>query len=319
MSTHPKHLLNLVDLPSAYVQDLVRDARRVRAEFRESGANRLLKGRTAALFFEKPSLRTRVTFEVAMTQTGGATVILDPASVSLGKRESVHDAAKSLSRWVDCIVARTFSQGLVEELAHYATVPVINALTDEEHPCQALAFGEMLLEKRGLDGQMHDGLHGARVAFIGDGNNVANSLAALAGHCGMHFTLACPEGYEQPAGLIEKVEALCRASGGSYRQVRDPREAVRDADVIYTDVWVSMGEEGQAAAKTAQFRDYQVNAALLAEAPASCLVTHCLPAHPGEEITQEVMDSDRYVAFDEAENRLHAQKAVLLKLITPSI
>ena len=317
MSTLPKHLLNLVDLPSAYVQSLVRDARRVRAEFKEKGASTQLKGRTAALFFEKPSLRTRVTFEVAMTQTGGSTVILDPATISLGKRESVHDAAKSLSRWVDCIVARTFNQSLVEELAHYATVPVINALTDEEHPCQALAFGEMMLERLGErhDGTLHDGLNGTHVAFIGDGNNVANSLAALAGHCGMHFTLACPEGFEQPAGLIEKVEALCRASGGSYRQVRDPREAVRDADVIYTDVWVSMGEEGQAAAKTAQFRDYQVNAALLAAAPASCIVTHCLPAHPGEEVTQEVMDSAQYVAFDEAENRLHAQKAVLLKLI----
>jgi ornithine carbamoyltransferase len=317
MSTHPKHLLNLVDLPSAYVEALVRDARRVRAEFREKGPSNALKGRTAALFFEKPSLRTRVTFEVAMTQTGGSTVILDPNSISLGKRESVHDAAKSLSRWVDCIVARTFSQGLVEELAHYASVPVINALTDEEHPCQALAFGEMLLERLGKreDGTLHEGLHGTRVAFIGDGNNVANSLAALAGHCGMHFTLACPEGFEQPAGLIEKVEALCRATGGSYRQVRDPREAVRDADVIYTDVWVSMGEEAQAAEKTRQFQGYQVNAALLAAAPDACVVTHCLPAHPGEEISQEVMDSARYVAFDEAENRLHAQKAVLLNLI----
>jgi ornithine carbamoyltransferase len=322
MSTHPRHLLNLVDLPSAYVEELVRDARRVRAEFRDHGPSNLLKGRTAALFFEKPSLRTRVTFEVAMIQAGGAAIVLDPNSISLGKRESVHDAAKSLSRWVDCIVARTFSQSLVEELAKYATVPVINALTDEEHPCQALAFGEMLLERRGAisnaEGKSIDGLHGARVAFIGDGNNVANSLAALAGHCGMHFTLACPEGFEQPRALIEKVEALCRATGGSYRQVRDPREAVRDADVIYTDVFVSMGEEAQAAEKTRQFAGYQVDAALLAAAPAECVVTHCLPAHPGEEISQEVMDSPRYVAFDEAENRLHAQKAVLLKLIHPA-
>jgi ornithine carbamoyltransferase len=253
-----------------------------------------------------------VTFEVAMIQAGGAAIVLDPASVSLGKRESVHDAAKSLSRWVDCIVARTFSQSLVDDLARHASVPVINALTDEEHPCQALAFGQMLLERRG---SRADSLRGAHVAFIGDGNNVANSLAALAGHCGMHFTLACPEGYEQPAPLLNKVEALCRATGGSYRQTRDPRDAVRDADVIYTDVWVSMGEEGRAAEKTRQFRDYQVNMELLDAAPSSCVVTHCLPAHPGEEITQEVLDSPRYVAFDEAENRLHAQKAVLLKLI----
>lgn len=303
-----RHLLNLVDQPTALVEELVHDAARLRAEFRASGPTDALKGRTAALFFEKPSLRTRVTFEVAMIQTGGAAVVLDPNSISLGKRESVHDAAKSLSRWVDCIVARTFSQSLVDELAHHASVPVINALTDEEHPCQALAFGQMVLERRGS-------LRGARVAFVGDGNNVANSLAALAGHCGMHFTLACPEGFEMPAGLVRKAQELCKATGGSVRMTRDPADAVRDADVIYTDVWVSMGEEAQGAEKALKFQAYQVNGALLASAPADCVVTHCLPAHPGEEITQEVMDSPRYVAFDEAENRLHAQKAVLLKLI----
>src|SRR5690606_23681379 len=261
------------------------------------------------------SLRTRVTFEVAMIQTGGATVILDPQSVSLGKRESVHDAAKSLSRWVDCIVARTFTQALVDDLARHASVPVINALTDEEHPCQALAFGQVMYERRGGGPENLDALRGTRVAFVGDGNNVANSLAALAGHCGMHFTLACPRGYEQPAALLKKVDDLCRMSGGSCRQTYDPVEAVRDADVIYTDVWVSMGEEAQAEEKKKSFLPYQVNAALLAAAPAGCVVTHCLPAHPDEEITQEVMDSPRYVAFDEAENRLHAQKAVLLHLI----
>ena len=303
-----RHLLNLVDQPSPFVEELVRDAARLRADFRASGPDDSLKGRTAALFFEKPSLRTRVTFEVAMIQTGGAAVVLDPNSISLGKRESVHDAAKSLSRWVDCIVARTFSQSLVDELAHHAAVPVINALTDAEHPCQALAFGQMMLERRGT-------LRGARVAFVGDGNNVANSLAALAGHCGMHFTLACPEGFEMPADLVRKAQTLCTASGGSVRMTRDPHDAVRDADVIYTDVWVSMGEEEHGAEKALKFQAYQVNAALLAAAPAECVVTHCLPAHPGEEITQEVMDSPRYVAFDEAENRLHAQKAVLLKLI----
>lgn len=303
-----RHLLNLVDQPTALVEELVHDAARLRAEFRASGPTDALKGRTAALFFEKPSLRTRVTFEVAMIQTGGAAVVLDPNSISLGKRESVHDAAKSLSRWVDCIVARTFSQSLVDELAHHASVPVINALTDEEHPCQALAFGQMVLERRGS-------LRGARVAFVGDGNNVANSLAALAGHCGMHFTLACPEGFEMPAGLVRKAQELCKATGGSVRMTRDPADAVRDADVIYTDVWVSMGEEAQGAEKALKFQAYQVNGALLASAPADCVVTHCLPAHPGEEITQEVMDSPRYVAFDEAENRLHAQKAVLLHLV----
>ncbi len=305
-----RHLLTLAEQSSESVETLVRDAERLRVEFKRFGASDALKGRTAALFFEKPSLRTKATFEVALAQTGGTAVVLDPESVSLGKRESVHDAAKSLSRWVDCIVARTFSQHLVEDLARHATVPVINALTDAEHPCQALAFGEMLLEKRGA-------LRGAKIAFIGDGNNVANSLAALAGHCGMHFTLACPQGFEQPPALVSKVEALCRKSGGGYRQVRDPGEAVRDADVIYTDVWISMGEERQAAEKKRRFHGYQVNADLLAQAPEHCLVTHCLPAHLGEEITAEVMDSPRCVCFDEAENRLHAQKAVLLHLIHP--
>lgn len=304
----PRHLLDLVDQPTERVQALLRSAVEVRKNFKASGPTAQLKGRTAALFFEKPSLRTRVTFEVAMIQTGGAAIVLDPSSISLGKRESVHDAAKSLSRWVDCIVARTFSQSLVEELAKYASVPVINALTDIEHPCQALAFGEMLLEKMNT-------LRGAKVVFIGDGNNVANSLAALAGHCGMHFTLACPEGFEQPAGFLSKVSDLCRVSGGSYRQVRDPREAVRDADILYTDVWISMGEEDQAEAKKKKFQGYQINTALLDLAPSHCLVTHCLPAHPGEEITEEVMNSPRYVCFDEAENRLHAQKAVLLDVI----
>ncbi len=243
-----------------------------------------------------------------MVQTGGAAVVLDPGSISLGKRESVHDAAKSLSRWVDCIVARTFSQDLVEDFARHASVPVINALTDLEHPCQALAFGEMMLEKRG-------GLRGLKVAFIGDGNNVANSLAALAGHCGMHFTLACPDGFEPPTALTAKVTELGRASWGSYRRLRDPMAAVRDADVIYTDVWISMGEEKKAEQKRKKFQGYQVNGDLLAAAPGHCLVTHCLPAHLGEEITAEVMESPRCVCFDEAENRLHAQKAVLLRLI----
>ena len=306
----PQHLLSLLDQPSERVAALVQAALDVKAEFRASGPSNDLKGRTAALFFEKPSLRTRVTFEVAMTQTGGAAVVLDPNSISLGKRESVHDAAKSLSRWVDCIVARTFSQTLVEELAEYSSVPVINALTDMEHPCQALAFGEMMLEKMGS-------LRGVKVAFIGDGNNVANSLAALAGHCGMHFTLACPEGFEQPPAFLTEVAKLCRASGGSYKQVRDAREAARDADILYTDVWISMGEEAHAEEKKKKFLCYQINSALLAAAPDHCLVTHCLPAHLGEEITEEVMASPRCVCFDEAENRLHAQKAVLLDLIRP--
>jgi ornithine carbamoyltransferase len=243
-----------------------------------------------------------------MVQLGGAAINLDPGQVSLGNRESVKDAALCLSRWIDCIVARTFSHKLVADLAKWATVPVINALTDLHHPCQALALGQTLMEKRGK-------LTGLRLAFVGDGNNVANSLAELAAHLGMHFVLACPKGYEQNSDVLKTLEPHFKKSGGSYTVTNDAAEGVAKADCIYTDVWVSMGEEAQAETKKKQFDGFQVNAALLAKAPAECIVTHCLPAHVDEEITQEVMDSPRCVCFDEAENRLHAQKAVLLTLI----
>jgi ornithine carbamoyltransferase len=303
-----RHLISLLDYSPEEIDQLLRDAQSCKAELKSRGPSDRLKGRTVALFFEKPSLRTRVTFEVAMVQTGGAAIVLDPGSVSLGRRESVHDAAKNLSRWVDGIVARTFSHRLVEELAVHADVPVINALTDRHHPCQALAFGQTLLEHFG-------DLKGRHVAFIGDGNNVANSLAELAALSGMHFTLAAPEGFEQPKDVLKSLEEPFRQHGGSYQLVRDPREAAKKADVIYTDVWVSMGEEAQASEKKQQFQRYQVNAELMALAPSHCKFTHCLPAHIGEEVTQEVMDSPANICFDEAENRLHSQKAVLIRLL----
>jgi ornithine carbamoyltransferase len=303
-----QHLLTLLDLDRAQVEQLLDLAASVKRELKTKGPNDALKGRTAAMIFEKPSLRTRVTFEVAMVQTGGAAINLDPAQISLGKRESVRDAALSLSRWVDAIVARTFSHTLVADLARHATVPVINALTDLHHPCQALALGQTLAEKHGK-------LSGLRLAFVGDGNNVANSIAELAAHLGMHFTLACPPGYEQSAAVLAALVPHFRGSGGSYRVTHDAAAAVADADLIYTDVWVSMGEEAQAEGKKRAFAGFQVNAGLLARAPSQCLVSHCLPAHVGEEITEEIMVSPRCVCFEEAENRLHAQKAVLLTLI----
>jgi ornithine carbamoyltransferase len=264
------------------------------------------------MIFEKPSLRTRVTFEAGMVQMGGAAINLDPSQISLGKRESVSDAAKSLSRWVDAIIARTYSHSLVTELAKYATVPVINALTDLHHPCQALALGQTLMERRGK-------LTGLKIVFVGDGNNVANSIAELAGQLGMHFTLACPKGYEQPAAIVKDLVQLFHKYGGKYSVTNDALSAVSGADCIYTDVWISMGEEAQAEEKKRHFSQFQVNANLVSHAPQGCLVTHCLPAHLDEEITQEVMDSPQCVIFDEAENRLHAQKAVLLTLISPSL
>jgi ornithine carbamoyltransferase len=304
----PKHLITLLDWDRESVEAVLAKAAQVKRALKSSGADNALKGRTAAMIFEKPSLRTRVTFEVAMVQSGGAAVHLDPAQISLGKRESVKDAAMSLSRWVDAIVARTFSHQLVVDLARHAGVPVINALTDLHHPCQALALGQTLMEKRGR-------LSGLKIVFIGDGNNVANSIAELAGHLGMDFTLACPKGYEQPADIRRDLETLFRKSGGKFVTTHDAASAVSDADMIYTDVWVSMGEEAKAEEKKRHFAGFQVNAALLALAPKECLVSHCLPAHVGEEITQEVMDSPRCVCFDEAENRLHSQKAVLLTLV----
>ncbi len=304
----PQHLLNLLDWDRAQIEAVLALARQGKQELKAKGPNDALKGRTIAMIFEKPSLRTRVTFEVAMVQTGGAAIVLDPNSISIGKRESVQDVTRNLSRWVDGIVARTFSHSLVEQLAAHASVPVINALTDRFHPCQALALAQTLEEHRGS-------LKGLRVVFVGDGNNVANDIAALCAQLGMHFTLACPEGYEQPQDLVQRFHELAAASGGSYSQVRDPRAAVHNADCVYTDVWISMGEEALAESKMKSFPGYQVNAELMAQAPKECLVTHCLPAHVGEEITQEVMDSPNAICFDEAENRLHAQKAVLLTLL----
>ncbi len=304
----PQHLITLLDLERSQVEGLLDLAGSIKKEYKTIGASDALKGRTAAMIFEKPSLRTRVTFEAGMVQLGGAAINLDPSQISLGKRESVSDAAMSLSRWVDAIIARTYSHSLVTELAKYATVPVINALTDLHHPCQALALGQTLMESRGK-------LSGLKVVFIGDGNNVANSIAELAGQLGMHFTLACPKGFEQPVAIVKDLLPVFKKSGGRYEVTHDPVSAVSDADCLYTDVWISMGEEDQAEQKKQHFAGFQINQALLALAPESCLVTHCLPAHVGEEITQEVIDSPRCVIFDEAENRLHAQKAVLLTLI----
>ncbi|HLP42527.1 MAG TPA: ornithine carbamoyltransferase, partial [Fibrobacteria bacterium] len=279
-----KHLITLSDWDKGRLERVLDLAMAVKQDLKSKGPTNVLKGRTAAMIFEKPSLRTRVTFEVAMVQTGGAAISLDPNQISLGKRESVRDAAMSLSRWVDVIVARTFSHQLVMDLARHAQVPVVNALTDLHHPCQALALGQTLLEKRGK-------LAGLKLVFVGDGNNVANSLAELAGHFGMHFTLACPPGYEQPESIRKLVEPLFRRSGATFETTHDAARAVKDADCIYTDVWVSMGEEAQAEEKKRHFSSFQVNSSLLAGAPGHCVVTHCLPAHVGEEITEEIMTS----------------------------
>lgn len=310
MKNTTKHMKTLLDWTGEEVLELIDFAYNQKQDFLKNGASSELKGKTLALFFEKPSLRTITTFQVGMHQLGGNAVLLDPNSIGLGKREAVSDVAMCLGRWVDALAVRCFEQKLVDELAKYSSMPVINALTDSYHPCQALAFGLTVKEHFGE-------LRGKHVVFIGDGNNVANSLFILAAKTGMHFTLACPKGFEQPQKLIESLQDEMTKTGASYSMTHDPKEAVQNADILYSDVWVSMGEEKQKAEKQSHFIPYQINKELMELAPGSCKVTHCLPAHRGEEITAEIMDSPLNLCFDEAENRLHAQKALLCKLILP--
>ena len=255
------------------------------------------------MIFEKPSLRTRVTFEVGMTQLGGYAVYLTPNDIRLGERESVADIARNLERWVDFIMARTNAHTTLVELATHARVPVINGLSDLRHPCQVLSDCFTLTERRGR-------LEGLRVAWLGDGNNVANSWIAVAPRFGFAFALACPRGYEPDPATVNKA----RAEGATIHLTEDPRAALRDADVIYTDVWTSMGQEAEAAQRQRDFLPYQVNGAALRQAKPDAVVMHCLPAHRGEEITGEVIDGPQSIVFDQAENRLHVQKGVLVWL-----
>jgi ornithine carbamoyltransferase len=259
------------------------------------------KGQTLAMLFEKPSLRTRVTFEAGMTQLGGHAIYLEG---KLGVRETVPDVARNLERWIDGIMARTFDHQAVLELAEYAQIPVINGLSDREHPCQAFADFQTLAERKG-------DLTGLTLAYVGDGNNVAHSLALLAAKVGTHFRLACPEGYEPDTQLWQAALGFASETGAVLTLTHDPIEGAADADAVYTDVWASMGQEDEAAERAQIFAPFQVNAALMAHAKPDALVMHCLPAHRGEEITADVLDGPHSVVFDQAENRLHAQKAIL--------
>jgi len=268
----------------------------------------LLTGQTLALLFEKPSLRTRVSFHVAMRQLGGDCLYLSPPEVGLGERETASDVARVLSRYVDCIAARTFEMATVEELARHAEVPVINALSDEEHPCQALADLLTVNERKG-------GLRGVELAFIGDGNNVANSLCLGAAMSGMHFRIASPPGYELHQSVAIKAEEIAAASGGSVLLARDVEEAIAGADVVYTDVWASMGQEPEAAVRRENFAGCTVDTKLMSQAKTDAIFMHDLPAHRGEEATDEVFEGPQSVVFDQAENRLHAQKALLALIL----
>jgi len=264
----------------------------------------LLAGRVLAMIFEKPSLRTRVTFEVGMWELGGHAVYLAPQDVQLGARESVPDVARNLERWVGGIMARTFAHRTVQTLAEHARIPVINGLSDLEHPCQTLGDLLTIRERFGH-------LDGLRVAWVGDGNNVCHSLLLGAAKVGMHVAVATPARYAPDPAIVARAREIAPASGSRIEMGTDAKAAARGADVIYTDVWVSMGQEAEREAKIKVFSGYQVNGALTAQAAARAVVMHCLPAHRGEEITSEVLDGPQSIVFEQAENRLHAQKALL--------
>jgi ornithine carbamoyltransferase len=299
-----KHFLSIRDLSREDLPRLFALTAELKARQKARDGFAPLPGRTMAMIFEKPSLRTRVTFEVAMVQLGGAAVYLAAQEIGMGKRESVPDVARNLSRWVDVLAARVFSHRTLDQLAAHASIPVINGLSDLEHPCQAMADFFTLYE-RGLD------LTKLRLAWVGDGNNVCNSLLLLGSMLGTTAVVACPPGYEPDAGVLE----ACRALGGRVTVTTEARDAVEDADVVYTDTWISMGQEGDRERRLEAFQRYQVNDRLLGFAPGHALVMHCLPAHRGEEITDAALDGSRSVILDQAENRLHAQKAIIVSLL----
>jgi len=299
-----KDLLSIADLSSEDIQLLISSAVSLKAR----GWTSSLNGKALALVFEKPSLRTRVSFEMAMLQLGGHALYLSPAEVGLGQRESVPDVARVLSRYVDAIAARTFAHHTLERLAEYAAVPVINALSDLEHPCQALADLLTVYEKKGQ-------LEGVRVAYIGDGNNVANSLMLASALVGMEFRIASPAGYQVQEELLKLARELAAESGARIECLEDPRAAVRDVDVVYTDVWTSMGQEAEAEQRRRAFAGYQVNEELMALAGEDAIVMHPLPAHRGEEIAGAVLESAQSVVFEQAENRMHVQKALLADML----
>jgi len=299
-----KDLLSISDLKTEEIRLLISGA----VDMKAGGWLSLLSGKMLALVFEKPSLRTRVSFEAAMRQLGGESLYLSPAEVGLGKRESVPDVARVLSRYVDVIVARTFSHQTLELLADSASVPVINALSDVEHPCQALADLLTIYEKKGE-------MEGLTLAFVGDGNNVSNSLLFAASLTGMNFRIASPSGYMIDNKILSLAQGYALGSGSEICCTEEPGEAVGGADVVYTDVWTSMGQEAEAEQRRQTFARYQVNSELLASAKEDAILMHPLPAHRGEEVAEGILDSPQSVVFDQAENRMHVQKALLAQML----
>jgi len=304
--TFTNDLLTGMEWNPAQVRELLHLAADVKAHpDRYRGA---LAGRFLALIFEKPSLRTRVTFEVGISSLGGASVFLDHTDTKLGQRESIPDVAKNLERWVQGIVARTFTQESIDALAENACIPVINALSDRYHPCQALSDFLTLEERFG-------GLRGLKLTYVGDGNNVCHSLLSIGARAGAHVRIAAPAGYEPDTSVVSEAKRTARETRGKIEICNSPEEAVSGAQAIYTDVWTSMGQEEELSARVAAFAGYQVNQALFAQAAPDAVFMHCLPAHRGSEVSAAVIDSPCSIVFDQAENRLHMQKAILLTLL----
>jgi ornithine carbamoyltransferase len=303
------HFLDLSDLTPEQFRDLLKLAVDLKEAWKEGGNPPLLGGKTLGMIFQKPSLRTRASFEMGMIHLGGQALYFSPFEVQLGERESVADVSRVFSRYVDGIMARVFGHKDILELAEYSRVPVINGLSDYNHPCQALSDFLTIVERKGWD------LNGRKLTFLGDGNNVSTSLLFAAGLMGMDFAIAGPPGYELEDEVWEEGQRIAAVTGSELLATHDPEEAVRGADAVYTDVWASMGEEDEAAERASIFEPYQVNQALLEHAAADVIAMHCLPAHRGQEITDAVCDGPHSVLWDEAENRMHAQKAILVTLM----
>lgn len=301
-----RHFVSILDFSADEIMQVLKTAAALKGDPTARG-KKPLKRKTLGMIFQKPSLRTRVSFEAGMTQLGGHAIYLAPTDISLGKRETTEDIALVLSRYVDAIMARVFGHNIVEELAKFATVPVINGLSDLEHPCQILADFQTIRERKGR-------LDGIKLCYIGDGNNVAHSLVLLAAVLGFRMQLATPASHAISSRVRQRAEELAKASGAEITWTEDPTEAVAGADFVYTDSWTSMGQEDEAEARRKIFAPYQVNTRLLEACP-QAWVMHCMPAHRGEEITDEVLDGPRSLVYDQAENRLHSQKAILERVM----
>jgi ornithine carbamoyltransferase len=302
-----KHFLCISDCSAEELNDLLVESSSLKKLYKSGGRDVCLGGKVLAMVFEKPSLRTRISFQVAMSDLGGSAIFIRPEDIGgVGKREPIKDMARVLSRYVDGIMARTFEHDTVVELAKFATVPVINALTDLSHPCQAMADVLTIKEHLGR-------LAGVKVAYVGDGNNVARSLAFAAAKLDMKLAVASPKGYELDWGTVEKANKI---KADSISITNDPAKAVAGADVVYTDTWVSMGQEGEKEKRIKEFQGFQVNAELLKSAPAGAKIMHCLPAYRGFEITDDVVESPNSIIFDQSENRLHFQRALVKKLMS---